>query len=538
MDEPVAIVNANGEAVLKATLDKYAVKSEEQNYEDTKDPFLGKISKKESAIKGDLEESKQAPESSSYYGFYGLKQPPMNPKLLSSLYRTNTYHMRSVKTQSTDIGGMGCYVEPVGKEVNNNHLDDVEQFLKNCKPFIEEIITNAVNDRLQTGYLCMEIIREGGLYSGKPQRLEQIPSHTVRIHKTKNKFLMTWDGVEKKWFKRPGYDKDIDVKTGEEYKLGTLPAEQAANDLLFAVNYTQSTTYYGLPDYIPAIPTMVGDRGAVDYNIVFFKNFGVPAFAVFISGYFKDEPILDDNNKPTGKTKLQSIIEQKFKEVVDNPHSTMVFMIPTNDPDVKVEIRFEKLSVETKEAHFRLYRQDNRDEIMAAHGMDPHQMGVRNTGALGGDTAKQSNENYKNRMILPEQRKITALINSVLVWDENTGFGYRDCQIKLKTIDTENQQTEYDIDSKMLDKATARPIDLIKKWSSKRGFELSDGIENNPYLTAYYLNGQPLDPELSLEPGSKNNDLANEVAKIMDELADKLDPENSRNPIRRFIGGS
>lgn len=535
MDEPIAIVNANGEAVLKSTLDKYAVKTDEQNYEDTEDYFLNKVSRK-GANKG-LEDSKQAPEGESYYGAYGLKQPLMNPKLLSSLYRVNTYHARSIKAQSTDIGGIGCYVEPVMKDVNKSHIEDVENFIQNCKPFIEEIITNAVNDRIQTGYLCMEVIREGGVSSGKPKRLEQIPSPTVRIHSSKNKFMMTWDGITKKWFKRPGYDKDVDVTTGDEYPLGSLLPEQAANDLLFAVNYTSQSTYYGLPDYVPVIPTMIGDKAAVSYNIVFFKNFGVPAYAIFISGYFEDEPAKDaDGNPIPGKTKLQLLIEEKFKEVINNPHSNMVFMIPTGAADVKVEIRFEKLSVDTKEGHFRLYRQDNRDEVIAAHGMDPHQLGVRVSGALGGDTAKQSDRNYKNRIIIPEQRKITSLINSILIWDENTGFGYTDCQIKLKVIDTDDQQVEFDIDSKMLDKASARPVDLIKKWASKRGFEIPEDIEKNPYLTAYYLDGQPLDPELSLTKSEEQSNLPGEVAKILDDVADKLDPAPS-NLIRRFISG-
>jgi len=48
--------------------------------------------------------------------------------------------------------------------------------------------------------------------------------------------------------------------------------------------------------------------------------------------------------------------------------------VPTMEGQGEVNIEFKPLSTEVKEASFRLFRQDNRDEILAAHGVPPYRM--------------------------------------------------------------------------------------------------------------------------------------------------------------------
>ena len=368
MSEPYVFITNDGASVLKTTLDKYAVKDTSQI--DTRDPF------KFTCKDAENPDTKQAPEIGvSNYGAYGLVEPPYNPRLLANLPDLNTYHSACLETKASDIGGLGCTVEPVGDDYSQSHIDDVQEFLNNCKPFIEEILTNSAYDLENIGHLGIELLRTGDLQTGQPQRLEHVHSHTIRIHKDKNKFMQTWDGVNNRWFKRFGYDKDVHVLTGQEYELGSLKPEEAAHELLYTTNYTSRTSFYGRPRYIPTIRTMLGDQSAVEYNLVFFKNFGIPAYAVFVTGFFSDEPLLDDNGNPTGKTVIQDKIEKKFEKVKRNKDSSMIFMIPTGDKDSKIEVRFEKLAVEQKDASFRWYRLDARDEVIASHGMDPHQIG-------------------------------------------------------------------------------------------------------------------------------------------------------------------
>lgn len=479
MSEPYAFITNTGSSVLKTTLDQYAIKSPTQD--NTKDPFT--------FIRKDAEnpDSKQAPEVGvSSYGAYGLVKPPYNPKLLANLPDLNTYHSACLETKANDIGGLGCTVEPVGDDYSQSHIDDVQQFLNNCKPFIEEILINTAYDLENIGQLGMELIREGGLQTAKPHRLEHVHSHTIRIHKDKNKFMQTWDGVNNRWFKKFGYKKDVHITTGQESELGSLKPEEAANELLYATNYTSKSSFYGRPRYIPAIRTMLGDQSAVEYNLVFFKNFGIPAYAVFVTGYFDDKELLDDNGAPTGKTVIQDKIERKFEKVKRNKDSSMIFMIPSGSQDSKIEVRFEKLATEQKDSSFRLYRLDARDEVIASHGMDPHQIGVNISGPLGGDTAKQSDKNYKNRIVLPRQKKLENLLNDI-VWDEEFGFGYTDVQIVLKSIDTDDDTSEYEIDKQMVLNGTATPKQVIMKWSVKRGFKIDDKLLDDPALNNYYL---------------------------------------------------
>jgi len=164
----------------------------------------------------------------------------------------------------------------------------------------------------------------------------------------------------------------------------------------------------------------------------------------------------------------------------------MIFMIPSGSQDSKIEVRFEKLATEQKDSSFRLYRLDARDEVIASHGMDPHQIGVNISGPLGGDTANQSDKNYKHRIVLPRQKKLENLLNDI-VWDEEFGFGYTDVQIVLKSIDTDDDTSEYEIDKQMVLNGTATPKQVIMKWSVKRGFQIDEELLKDPALNNYYL---------------------------------------------------
>jgi PBSX family phage portal protein len=513
MNEPFAFATKGGAVVLKETLDQYAIKT---NYQDEKDPFQIKVSAEKSNAN---ENSKQTPEVlNTNYGMYGLIEPPFNPLLLASLTDLNTYHSSSVKTKAVDVAGLGWRLEPLVDKPSPKEEMALNEFFNNCKPLLSEVLNRAAEDEEQIGYGCLELIREGGLSTGKPKRLEHIHGHTIRIHMEKNRFMQTWDGINRRWFKyideTDANDKPFDVhaETGEILpRENQLPPEQLANDLIYDYNYTSKTGYYGTPDYIPAIRTMIGDQSAVDYNLVWFKNFGLPAYAIFITGDFKDEAVKDNDGNPIkGTSVLQKAIEDKFKKTIGEPGSGMILMLPNDNNEIKVEVRFEKLSVEIKDSSFRFYREANRNEILASHRMDPHQIGVILTGTLGGDTAQQSNKNYKNRVVTPRQRRWEALINKHIIWAD-TGFGFKDWSFKLKEIDTDDDEQDFRIDQGLFMIAGARPVDIINKWAAKRGFTISEEMKTHPALNAYYVNNSPI--TLDIQPAEVNN-----VVKVLEDL--------------------
>lgn len=510
--QPVAFVLDDQSVILKETLDQYALKSEDRtNYKE--DVFSNKVQAEEVG-------SKQASEGENSYGLYGLMEPPYPPKMLTSLKDMNSYHSSAVKTKGVDSGGLGIEIIPYGDNDNRNINDKqfLIEFFNRCYPTPEDLFARASQDEEEVGWLGIEKITLGGLQTAEPLRLEHIPSHTFRIHKDGNRFMQTWDGINNTWFKIVNYkskvdglDKDVNIKTGEEHPLGSLPPEEAANEIIYDINYSSGTSYYGTPDSVPAIRTILGDQAAVNYNLSFFKNFATPRYAVYIIGAFKDQPLLDGDGNPTGKTVLQKAIEDKFAEVRRNPHGNLVFMLPLKGgADNEVKIEFQALSTEVKEQSFRLYRIDARNEVMTANRTDPFRaMIIENYGSGGGNTvAAQTRQNYKETTIRPKQRRLEALINKHIIWaDKPKGFGIKDWAFKLKELDTQDRKMESDINTAKFERGELSPNELRKM----------DGLEevDHPAMNSYYVHGQPV----TLDQGN----VQMQIAKTLEDMANKIE---------------
>lgn len=545
MNEPYAFALSDGRIVAKTVLDKYAVKSEEST-DFKEDIFSKKIANDENVP------SSQIREGQNSYGLYNLITPPYPPKMLTSLKDINTYHQSAVKTKGNDIGGLGVEVIPIGDNENRDPKEKelLEDFLRRCYPTPEDLLRRAATDEQEVGWLGIELIRTANLQTGEPLRLEHIPSHTFRIHKDANRFMMTWDGINKRWFKLigdyrsfvDGEDKDIDNETGEEKPFNSMEPGKWAHELLYDIDYSSGTTYYGTPDSIPAIPTMLGDRSAVSYNLEFFKNNATIRYAIYISGYFEDEPATDEDGNPLNppKTKMQVAMEDRFREVMrGGQHGQLVFMIPQKPalkdetaPEVKIE--FVPLDVQIKDSHFRLYRMESRGEILSAHRVDPFRAGIVdiNYGSGGGNTVSNNTRiNYKETTVLPPQRRLEALINKFIVWaDKPKGFGIKDWAVKLIEINTEDETQEINNDKNLFSMGGLRPIDIIRKHGIKRGIKITKEMENDPALNSFYVNNQPVD---MIVQGQNNQ---GQVAKVLDDTARKFDKAGSME-LAEFIRG-
>ena len=174
----------------------------------------------------------------------------------------------------------------------------------------------------------------------------------------------------------------------------------------------------------------------------------MPAYAIFVSGNF-DPGEIDEE----GRTEMEKMIEEHFAELAKNPHSTLILSIPTEGREEEVKIEFKALSTEVKEASFRLYRNDNRDEILSAHGMPPYRIGVNETGSLGGSTAIESTEIYKMSVIEPRQEMLEAAINRYIVWG---AFKVDDWEFKLAEIDTTDEKADLEIIASLFEKEQLR----------------------------------------------------------------------------------
>ncbi len=63
--------------------------------------------------------------------------------------------------------------------------------------------------------------------------------------------------------------------------MGTDPRP---NEIIHLKEYSPLNTFYGIPDIIAAMPSLVGDQLASQYNIDYFENKAVPRYVITVKG--------------------------------------------------------------------------------------------------------------------------------------------------------------------------------------------------------------------------------------------------------------
>lgn len=454
--KPFGVVTKQGRVVSQAVLDQYTIAGG----------------------------SKQIPPDrfTSVYGEMGLVQPLYNPEALAKVMEINTYHYRCCKTKARDAAGLGWSIKALGEKGSTSGpvFKEIDAFFADLPETASQILDKVMLDYESVGYGALEMVRRDDDPEGKPVLLAHIPAHTLRIHADGIRFVQI-RGSKKRWFKRIELPRDVHKDTGQVADLKSLPPEDRASEVIWFVNYTPRSDYYGLPDVVPALGAVWGDIARRDYNIAFFDNYGVPAYAVFVTGNFDPGDIDED-----GRTDMEKAIEEHFSELAKNPHSILILSIPTEGRDEEVKVEFQPLSLETKEASFRLYRIDNRDEILSAHGVPPYRVGVNETGSLGGSTAVESTEIYKTSVIEPRQEMLEAAINRYIVWG---AFQAPDWEFKLANIDTSDEKADLEVLSGLFEKGAVTPNQIIRYFKDRFGLEELD----HPWMNAHYVAGKPID---------------------------------------------
>lgn len=451
-----------------------------------------------------------------YNSFY---EPIYDPEQLLELLELNTYHKQCCDEVARTAGGLGYTVSAVSDKVDINQGEEkrVNEFLSKI-PRIDQLLYKRQYDRRSMGYGAIEIMREGRSKSNI-SNLGHIPAHHLRRHRDGIR-VKQQIGTKTVWFVIYGqnYDRngkpfDVDAETGEIIQYNRLAPENRANEILWSMDYTPKSQFYGLATIVPAIPTIYGDMSRSTYNTAFFKNYGMPAFAVMVSGDFEDyDKTPGDEGYDVTQT-LKYKISAQIKEVMKNPHSAVTILVPSEGEEGNVEIKLQPLSIETKEASFRLYRKDNRDEILVAHKVPAYRIGINENGSLGGSNSNDANKLYKNSVIEPLQADDEADINLLLTQE----LGITTCKFEINEIDVSDLIADINIAEKMFNMASMRPIDIINHFGERFGLKADD----NPYLKEYYLNGQPLDNVWELggtDPPGTDTVLSQLESDLLDEV--------------------
>ena len=175
-------------------------------------------------------------------------------------------------------------------------------------------------------------------------------------------------------------------------------------------------------------------------------------------------------------------------------------MIPSIEGDVGVNLTPLNVGSGGEEAGFRLYRADNRDEILAGHGVPPYRIGLSIEGSLGGNVSAESSVIYTTSIIQPIKKMNEDLLNNLFYTEyvhqkriNKETFAlterYLNWQFKIAEIDKRDYQQDL-YNAKELFQMGAITPRQITETLGKPFKAYAD--PNNPLLDEYYVNGVPM----------------------------------------------
>lgn len=431
--------------------------------------------------------------------------PLINPSYIASMLNLSWSHARCCEVVARDVTRNGLEIKTrQGYDDEEYHQGKIElrTWINNMLYPLSDIISNVAYDTESIGYGGVELIRESTLDSPL-LRLEHLNAVDCKIGTDKKRVKQT---INSKTVYFQIYGEDHDDTTGEQLYLDKftgkwsetpLSEERQANQVILYTNYQTGANSYGVAPITKGLDIIKLDLGAIYFNTGFFDNYGMPAFAVKVSGNFKDaekERYLPDGslNPDFDITKtLRYQIGQQIQEVQKNPHSAVVLSFPTKVGQEPVDVEIIKLSTEVKEASFRLMRDDNLKAICGCHGMSKNLISTVDTGALGGNALEVEISNHSETKIQPLQNFLLSKINKLLLAEVGTTFtdSVQAWQISLPNLLKLDVDNEIDRCMKAVDIGVMTPYDAQNRLSKILNI-VPD--EDNPFLKEYFFKGRPI----------------------------------------------
>ena len=420
-------------------------------------------------------------------------EPKYNPYELVQLLDLYTYHASAVDAVAIDSTGISYTLKPVeGLEPVEAEKERFLTVLENSTPSINTHLQRMVYDRRAIGYGALEVIRESSSESDIV-RLKHIPAHTLRRHTDLKRVLHVTSSGKRVWFVIYGknYDDqgnkcDVHADTGAFHPYNSLAPHEKANELLWTMEYAPGTDYYGRPPIVSCLPSISAGISATAYNTAFFQNYGMPKFAITVTGDFADYDVSSDDPDYDVTQTLKYRISQQIKEVIKNPHSAICITIPSEGEEGNVNLDITPLSVQTEEGSFRLLRKDTRDEVLHAHHVDPSRLGIYDAGTLNGNNSDNTSASYKYGTIAPIKQECEALINRI-----GEELGCITWRFSIEDVAPIDYTKDLGLAEFLFARGAMTIKELIDNFGGKFGLTIED--PDDYYLNARYINGVPLE---------------------------------------------
>lgn len=225
----------------------------------------------------------------------------------------------------------------------------------------------------------------------------------------------------------------VDRNTGDEYDDIGGP-DEVANELLFIPNPSPLTKYYGIPDWVAEIQTMVADQEAKRFNREFFEYDAMPQYAVLVEGGKLTESSREDvrnlvKNLQSREGRRVAVLEAE--ELAEHGIDT------EGSPTITIEPLTQQGD---EDMSFVEYRKLNEHDVAKVHEVPPQLIG-RMESANRSNSAEAIRDFIKT-VIQPAQERFAERIYRVI---HQRILDVDDWRIDFNTVGGENEQREAEI---------------------------------------------------------------------------------------------
>ena len=423
------------------------------------------------------------------------KTPKYPLNTLTEMLEINTWHKRAVQIVAGDAKGRNWKLTPksnLTSEPDPQQKQTAEEYIQNLPINVHKLFYQLTFDLRALGVNAVEeVLNEERL----PAALYPMDPRDLQVHRDGGIIKQTV-GTKTRYFTMKGHnydDKigwyDVDKYHGTIHPEGTLPHERRANKVIWNTEYATHTKTYGLANIIPAINAIYGELGRQEYDNKFFENYGVPAFAVTVTGDFKDEKKTLKNGKPNPRYKYENTlryhIEQGLKDLAENPHSALVITVPSISQDSNVDVQITQLGTTEKEGSFIQFRKDNREEVAAAHGVPLDRFGVAITGTLGGNAIEELGDVYSDTTL-----PTIISDNEYIIQTQLEQLGVTDWEFHLDDFRKKDEQKELTIGIQLYTNGALTLGQFIERFAVNYGGVLD---QDSPLYNIRIINNNIID---------------------------------------------
>jgi len=466
---------------------------------------------------------------------YDEVPPPYDPEILAKFLEIDEIHFSCSKVKITDAIGRDFKIGALQDQYSNLllDLDSVEEeTLKEEKLLIWDFIMNC-NERdgfigtwtqggldfESVGWGAIEVVRS---FDKKVRKINHIQASRIQVleggvgfvEKRNDGTTVYYQNFGRKVVSTTRKDffgnaEDFDIIRDKSWDKSewnlrdwetfqpTNSLEKSASELLFFPKFHPKSVYYGIPDYIPAVGYILANVNIRDYLLQYFDHNAVPQYAVIVKG-----ADLDENVKNT-------IMSYFSREVKGNAHKTLVIPIPAVG---EIDVIFEKLDNSFESGNSDATRIENQKSIMIAHGVNPAIIGIADSAELGSGKGKSQMENYRERIVVPYQRRFSKEMNDLF----RKGLGTSHVGIKFDPLSIEERSVLLDEDTEAMRNGLLTPNEVRERNS------LGSPIEGGDRYFLMTSSGPIFLDEFEEMTGIETTE---DVEKVVDEEADPLPDE-------------